>query len=142
MRQVLSSQEMLLSSSEAYCLAPILAKAKALPGAPENYDQRIRNILTVWGGKILDYAHRDYYELVRFYYRRRVEVFLSTPRSGWGNRSRADDELLDARYHEIEQAWVKQPFRVVESERYDGGPVNAAAEVLQKHRRVEAVLNR
>jgi hypothetical protein len=143
LRQVLSSQEMLLSSSEAYCLAPILAKAKALPGAPENYDQRIRNILTVWGGKILDYAHRDYYELVRFYYRRRVEVFLEHAQKRLGQPlTRADDELLDARYHEIEQAWVKQPFRVVESERYDGGPVNAAAEVLQKHRRVEAVLNR
>lgn len=65
MRQVLTSQEMLLSSSDAYCLAPILAKAKALPGAPEDYDVRIRDILTVWGGKIIDYAHRDYYELVR-----------------------------------------------------------------------------
>jgi hypothetical protein len=83
LRQVLNSQEMLLSSSDAYCLAPILAKAKALPGAPENYDERIRNILTVWGGKILDYAHRDYYELVRFYYRKRVEAFLDQ-----ANRSR------------------------------------------------------
>jgi hypothetical protein len=121
LRQVLASQEMLLSSSDAYCLAPILAKAKALPGAPEDYDERIRDILTVWGGKILDYAHRDYYELVRFYYRKRVETFLEHAQKRLGQPlTPADDELLATRYHEIEQAWVKQPFRVGDSERYVG----------------------
>jgi hypothetical protein len=126
---------MLLSSSDAYCLAPILAKAKALPGAPDDYDERIRNILTVWGGKILDYAHRDYYELVRFYYRKRVEAFLDHAEKLLGQPlTAADDQLLSARYQQIEQAWVKQPFRVVESERYAGGPVKAAAAVLEKHR--------
>jgi hypothetical protein len=134
LRQVLNSQEMLLSSSDAYCLAPILAKAKALPGAPENYDERIRNILTVWGGKILDYAHRDYYELVRFYYRKRVEAFLDHAQKRLGQPlTPADDKLLGARYHEIEQVWVKRPFRVAESERYVGGPIKAATEVLQRH---------
>ena len=42
----------------------------------DDIEERIRDILTVWAGKILDYAHRDYYELVRFYYRKRVEAFL------------------------------------------------------------------
>jgi alpha-N-acetylglucosaminidase len=135
LRQVLNSQEMLLSSSDAYCLAPILAKAKALPGAPENYDERIRDILTVWGGKIIDYAHRDYYELVRFYYGKRVEAFLEHAQKRLGQPlTPADDQQLGARYHEIEQAWVKQPFRVADSEWYAGGPVKAAAQILQKHR--------
>lgn len=139
LRQVLDSQEMLLSSSEAYCLAPILAKAKALPGAPENYDERIRDILSVWGGKILDYAHRDYYELVRFYYRKRVEAFLDHAHKRLGQPlTPADDEQLGARYHEIEQAWVKRPFRVKESERFAGGPVKAATEIVQKHRLTQA----
>jgi alpha-N-acetylglucosaminidase len=135
LRQVLASQEMLLSSSDAYCLAPLLAKAKALPGAPENYDERIRDILTVWGGKIIDYAHRDYYELVRFYYGKRVEAFLEHAQKRLGQPlTPADDQQLGARYHEIEQAWVKQPFRVADSEWYAGGPVKAAAQILQKHR--------
>ena len=143
LRQVLASQEMLLSSSDAYCLTPILAKAKALPGAPENYDERIRDILTVWGGKILDYAHRDYYELVRFYYGKRVEAFLDHAQKRLGQPlTPADDQQLGARYNEIEQAWVKQPFRVAESERYAGGPVKAAADVLQKHRLAEAVMKK
>jgi hypothetical protein len=49
---------------------------------------------------------------------------------------------LLARYHEIEQAWVKQPCRVAESERYAGGPVKAAAEVLKKHTLAEAVMKK
>jgi len=37
LRAVLASQEMLLSSSDDFCLAPILAKAKALPHAPRTW---------------------------------------------------------------------------------------------------------
>lgn len=134
LRKVLASQEMLLSSSDAYCLTPIIAAAKTLPGAPENYDERIRDILTVWGGKIIDYAHRDYFELVRFYYRKRVEAFLDHAQTRLGQSlAPADDELLAARYQEIEQAWVNRSFRVAESERYVGGPVKAAAEILHRH---------
>ena len=36
--------------------------------------------------------------------------------------------------HKIEQAWVKNPFTVRTSERYAGTPIEAAAEVLEKHR--------
>jgi len=135
LRQILADQEMLLSSSDYFCLAPILTKAKELPGAPPNYDERIRDILTVWAGRILDYAHRDYYELVRFYYRPRVEAFLKHVQTRFGNQqAMADDEQLTPVYDEIEQAWVKTPFRVAESDKYPNGPVRAAAEVLERHR--------
>jgi alpha-N-acetylglucosaminidase len=134
LRQILADQEMLLSSSDYYCLAPILAKAQALPGAPPDYDQRIRDILTVWAGRILDYAHRDYYELVRFYYRPRVEVFLDHARKRFGAEgAMVDDKQLESVYREIEQTWVKQPFRVADSDKYAQGPVQAVAEILETH---------
>ena len=126
---------MLLSSSDHFCLAPILAKARALPNAPEDFEERIRDILTVWAGKILDYAHRDYYELVRFYYRRRVEAFIEHARGRFGKQATlVSDKELAPIYHEIEQAWVKKPFRVAKSEKYAGTPVQAAAEILKRHR--------
>jgi len=134
LRQILADQEMLLSSSDSFCLAPILAKAKALPGAPADYDERIRDILTVWAGKILDYAHRDYYELVRFYYRPRVEAFLAHAQSRFGDSPTiVDNKQLEPLYHEIEQAWVKTPFEVAESDKYPHGPAQAVAEILQRH---------
>ncbi|MFH1265844.1 MAG: alpha-N-acetylglucosaminidase TIM-barrel domain-containing protein [Planctomycetota bacterium] len=134
LRQILIDQEALLSSSDYFCLAPLLAKAQTLPGVPADYDERIRDILTVWAGKILDYAHRDYYELVRFYYRPRVEALLDHARSRLGKEeTMASDEQLAPIYHTIEQAFVKTPFQVAEAEKYTGGPVQAVAEILARH---------
>jgi len=135
LRAVLASQEMLLSSSDGFCLAPILAKAKALPHAPADIEERIRDILTIWAGKILDYAHRDYYELVRFYYRKRVEAFLAHAEANLAaRRAIVDDTQLDQAYQQIEQSFVKKPFVVAPHERYAGGPVQAVREILARHR--------
>ena len=46
---------MLLSSSDDFCLAPILARASAQSHAPADMEERIRDILTIWAGQILDY---------------------------------------------------------------------------------------
>ena len=141
LRQILADQEMLLSTSDYFCLGPILAKAKALPGAPADYDERIRDVLTVWAGRIPDYAHRDYYELVRFYYRPRVEALLDHARSRLGSeQTPVDDDQLATRYHEIEQSWLKTPFQVTETEKYPHGPAQAAAEILARHRLSEGEL--
>ena len=132
--EILASQQMLLSSSDYFCLVPILAKAMALPNAPESYDRRIRDVLTVWAGRIRDYAHRDYYELVRFYYRPRVNAFLDHARARFPEQAEiVDDEQLAPTYHQIEQAWVNNQFEVAESDKYAHGPVRAVAEVLAKH---------
>ncbi|MBC8460938.1 MAG: alpha-N-acetylglucosaminidase C-terminal domain-containing protein [Deltaproteobacteria bacterium] len=132
---ILTSQEMLLSSSDYFCLQPIIDKAMALPNAPKDYEQRIRDILTVWADKILDYAHKDYYELVRFYYHPRVDAFIEYLREKLANGSREiKDEELTPLYHKIEQAWVKKPFKVEKSEKYAGTPVEAATQLLRKHR--------
>lgn len=135
LRAVLASQEMLLSSSDDFCLAPILAAAKALPHAPADGEERIRDILTIWAGKILDYAHRDYYELVRFYYRPRVEAFLAHAEANFAARGAiVDDKQLEPAYQQIERLFVKRPFAVAAHERYAHGPVQAVREILARHR--------
>jgi hypothetical protein len=135
LRAVLASQEMLLSSSDDFCLAPILAKANALPQSPADMEERIRDILTMWAGKILDYAHRDYYELVRFYYSKRIDVFLDHAEANLAARQAiVDDKLLDPAYQQIEQSFVKEPFVVAPHERYAGGPAQAVREILARHR--------
>ncbi len=134
---ILDSQEKLLSSSDDFCLAPILQKARALPGAPPNFEELIRDILTVWANQIQDYARRDYYELVRFYYRPRVDAFIDHLRKKMaGATSGVEEQDLVAKYHEIEQRWVKSGFRVQKSDRFAGPPSDAATTVLKKHGRV------
>ncbi|NUQ61259.1 MAG: alpha-N-acetylglucosaminidase C-terminal domain-containing protein [Pirellulales bacterium] len=141
LRAVLASQEMLLSSSDDFCLAPILAKAKSLPNAPADTEERIRDILTIWAGKILDYAHRDYYELVRFYYRKRIEAFLAHAEANLAaGRSIVDDEQLAPAYRQIEQTFVKEPFAVAPHDRYAGRPDQAVREILTRHRLSDAEL--
>ena len=109
----------------------------SLPGAPHDFDERIRDILTVWCNKIHDYASRDYYELVRFVYHERVNTFIGhlRERINWSPCVREiDNTELAARYTEIEQAWVKKPVRIGKEDKFKGTPAEAAANVLVKHR--------
>jgi hypothetical protein len=64
LESIMSSIEALLSHDDYYWLSPLIRKARKLPGAPADVDIRARDILTLWAGVILDYASRDYYELV------------------------------------------------------------------------------
>ena len=135
LEDILNSQEMLLSSSDYFCLQPLIAKAMALPNAPDDYDQRIRDILTIWAGHIIDYAHRDYYETIRFYYHPRVSTFISHLHKQMAAGSiEIKDEELTPLYQQIEQAWVKKPLKIARTEKSENTPLEAVRKVLEKHR--------
>jgi len=133
LNKILESQMMLLSSSDYYCLQPILDKAQKLPNAPEDFAERIRDILTVWAGQIIDYARRDYYELIRFYYKPRIDAFLNYLREKLktGAKEINNDELIQT-YSEIEQDFVKKGFTVKKGERFSGTPMEAAEKILKE----------
>jgi hypothetical protein len=136
MGALMESQERLLGANPAFHLTPLIERALRLPGAPRSMARAVRDILTVWAGRILDYARRDYYELVRFYYRRRVDAFLSHALDGAANGSwRVDDRELIERYERIEREFVEQGFDVDASDLPPGSPVDAAREILARHRR-------
>ena len=84
------------------------------PGAPADIDRRARDILTSWGGKIQDYARRDYYELVRDYYRPRVRIFAGSLRTAMkmGIRSRMRPA---GEYERLEQDWIRNGFPLMEA---------------------------
>jgi len=135
LQSILSSQEQLLSSSDYFCLTPVLDAALALPGAPRDYDQRIKDILTVWADGILDYARRDYFELVKFYYRPRIDAFISHLSAQMGRRSNEiDQKTLEEAYGRIEQSFVRHPLVVKKGDRFRGTPVEAAKQVVLRHR--------
>jgi len=142
LREILDALELLLASSDRYRLQPVLDAAASLPGAPPDYDRRIRDILTVWGRykHVLDYARCDYYELVRFYYRKRVDAFLERLRDGMsrGVRDIPDEDALTAVYHPIEEAWVEGNLASDRPEPPRLDPVGAARELLARSRRLAA----
>jgi hypothetical protein len=103
--------EELLSLDDYYWLDPVLHAARALPGAPADVDRRARDILTLWAGHIRDYACRDLYELVRYYYRPRVHAFVQELRRRLANGQcmlnyQPGEVRLNQLYTEIEQRWV------------------------------------
>jgi len=131
MGALMTSQERLLGTNPVFHLSPLIERALRLPGAPRTMARAVRDILTVWAGRILDYARRDYYELVRFYYRKRVDAFLSHALDCAANGSwRLDDLELIARYERIERQFVEQDFDVHASDLPPGSPVEAVREIL------------
>ena len=91
-------------------------------------------MLTIWVGRIPDYARRDYWELVRFCYRPRVEALLAHLRERLAaDAGTADDAELKRRYAAIERAFVEGGYE----RELPRGPfpdtVIAARSVLQGH---------
>jgi hypothetical protein len=130
---ILSDQEALLGSSPYFRLQPMLNKARGMPGAPKDFVSRIRDILTRWLDAIPDYARRDYFELVRFVYRRRVETFLTHMRERMaGGFTTTEPAVLGERYRAIEMAFVNGEYE----RESDGGslpaPVEAASRILRE----------
>lgn len=110
--ELLASIERLLSCDDFYWMSPSIRKARTLPGAPQDVDERARDILTLWAGKIRDYASRDYYELVRGYYRPRVRAYLDEARLKFqrGQQVLNKPPHLDQEYDAIEKKWVTEGF--------------------------------
>lgn len=119
LEKIMAAIETLLSHDDHYWLSPVIRKAKHLPGAPGDIDRRVREILTLWAGEKLfrDYAARDYYELVKNYYRPRVRAYLEKVRHRirLGQRQPYRSEELKSDYGLIENRWVNEGFPLVET---------------------------
>lgn len=124
---VLDAQDRVLSASTWFHLQPLLDKAQRLPGVPRDYSCRVRNMLTVWIDRIPDYARRDYWELVRFCYRPRVDVLIDhlRERLAAGIRS-AEEGELKGRYIAIERAFIEGRYAECLSRGPFPDPVSAA----------------
>jgi hypothetical protein len=114
--------EVLLSHDDYYWLSPIIRKAKSLPGAPADVAERARTIFVSFGGSVSDYAVRDYYEMVRDYYRPRVRVYIQALREllNLNQRQIVPSDQLDNKYAAIEDSWLKNGFPLL-----DGHPDRA-----------------
>jgi len=136
LEKIMASIETLLSHDDYYWLSPILRKARQLPGAPADVDRRARDIFTLWAGESLfrDYAARDYYELVKHYYRPRVRVYLDKVRERLrlGQRQPYRSEELKAVYGPIENTWVNEGFPPVETAPDPKQVVSTAKKVLEE----------
>ena len=139
LRQIMTSIEEILSYDDHNWLTPSIRSARSLPGAPANIGRRVRDILTLQGGypALRDYACRDTYEMVRYYYRPRVEVFIEAMqrqlRDGQCNTRFGPEIVIVAdACAKIERKWVNQGFPLVEFQPAPQKTIPAVRRILQQ----------
>ncbi len=145
--QILDGIEELLSLDDHYWLAPVIRLAKSLPGAPSDIARRVRNVLTVWTPGMRDYACRDLYEMVRFYYRPRVNAYVAGLRRELLNGQRSteyqpEEVVVTRDYETIERKWVEQGFPLVERKANPQQVVDSAKKILAAIPNEEGYLSR
>lgn len=79
--QLLDGLEKILSTREDYCIRPLVEKARRLTGDP-NVERAVKDGMFTFAGTpwLRDYQSKDMFELVKFYYRPRVEAFIAALR--------------------------------------------------------------
>jgi hypothetical protein len=136
-RDLLSAIEALLQHDDYYWISPSIRQARMLPGAPANIDQRARDILTLWQGKLRDYACRDTFEMLRGYYRPRWEAFIAELRYEMKNGQRyAEYQPGESRVAEqcnrIEEKWVQDGCPLVDRRPDPNAVIELAKDVLRR----------
>jgi alpha-N-acetylglucosaminidase len=133
--------EKLLASREDYRIEPIIKKAKKAPGAPQDIERKVKDDMFTFAGTpwLLDYQSKDMYELVRFYYRPRVEAFINTLGKELGKTkgipSTPNPDELTALYRKIEEEWLEKPIEV--KDKFRATMLQAVEEVFNSLKRFE-----
>ena len=81
---------------------------------------------------ITDYQSKDIYELNRFYYRPRVERYLTLRLESLKAGTELSRNRLDAGYREIELAWCKKGYDPKDAPAYAGPTWRAVQEAFDK----------
>ncbi|MBI2193168.1 MAG: alpha-N-acetylglucosaminidase C-terminal domain-containing protein [Planctomycetes bacterium] len=77
---------------------------------------------------IIDYGSRDFYEVLRFYWRPRVQAFLQLTREKMRKGEKPGKEELDKLYRPIELAWDTEGYPKRQAQPYDGPMWHAVTE--------------
>ncbi|MDD2707112.1 MAG: alpha-N-acetylglucosaminidase TIM-barrel domain-containing protein [Verrucomicrobiae bacterium] len=78
---------------------------------------------------LVDYPSKDVYELVKYYYRPRIEAYLKMLDDSLANKTPVNEKRLLESYRQIEKKWRDQPLGEMEAGR-DGDAVKTIARVF------------
>jgi len=149
---LLDNQEKVLSTNEIFCLLPDIKKQLSRPGMGPERARWVKSIVTYLGlicgadwdkyPWLVDYMKRDLYELVRFYYRPRMELYLNTLRERMdkGDYHLPTNEMRPG-YLKITKSFIENPLVVRKEDRYPGTTLQAVEEsfFLFKDEEIETV---
>jgi alpha-N-acetylglucosaminidase len=129
------SVEKILSSSPDYCLKPVVDAAMRMPGVGPGTAEKARDTKTLLGSydKLCDYARKDLYELVRFYYKDRVTYYIKVleEKLQAGNTTIDYAKELDPVYRKMGEDFVKKGFVDLEGSKLRGNTIEKISEAFK-----------
>jgi len=133
----LDNLEKVTSTWPDYCLQTQIDAAAKIPEparAGISGDRWIKEIVTTTIERypvLCDVQHSDYFELIRFYYRKRIGFYIETLREKMSKGiNKVTLEELDPVYRTFHRDWVNIPFKVEEKDRFPGTPIEAVVAVF------------
>ncbi len=146
MKELLNKQALLLSTHKDYCLSTEIEKARKRPGVDCSIDRRIRARVSYLGLLsgcswdedplfLWDYARKDLFELVKFYYHPRVDLYIGTVKNTAkkGLLTFSEAELRKG-YVGITRKFIDGPLRIKDEDKYSGTTLEAAKEIFAQTR--------
>ena len=100
-------QDRLLSCRPELCVSNWIAQARNCvdnPADKDLYEQNARALITIWGvetNSLLDYGHREWSGMMKYYYYPRWKAFFD-----WLNLSVQGKQVAEPDYEAIQKAWV------------------------------------
>jgi alpha-N-acetylglucosaminidase len=136
---VLDVQENLLKTHPYFVMKTEVGKAQLRPRFSPNWTnvQDICRRYSIWDDPqqyagLMDYCRRDLYELLKFYYRKRVEAYISFARRAMDDPEVLDSGDLEAAYARILEKWLKAGFVDKGEDLPRGNPLQAALKGWEK----------
>jgi len=137
----LDRQEKLLSTDTRYCLLPEVEKQMSRPGIGKEQERKLKIDYTYWINDAgwdkypwcVDYAKKDLFELVKFYYRPRIELYINTLRERMNKKDyRLPYVEMKPEYIEITKAFIENPLIVKKKDKYPGTTLQAVEEIFSQ----------
>ena len=148
LKSCLECQEKILSSHAAFYMAGEVELSRKLPKFSSPYyahsvpllsdnSAAIRQRYTALGGvmyypTLIDYARKDVYELIKFYYRGRLDLYLDYLRERLAKSEPFSFEDIEKQNREWTEKFINVPYKDIDPSRspYYGKPGRAAREIL------------
>jgi|GEM_PF-2963268 len=99
-----------------------------------SHEIAIKDSMLTFAGKewLIDYPSKDIFELVKYYYRPRVDLYLRTMKASLTTGKAVDDQVLVAGYKKIEGDWLKTPLLSLKGDLYSSeSTVSAIAAAIE-----------
>jgi|GEM_PF-1042573 len=120
----LDNLEKLLLTHKNYLLDTEIQRSKNIPGTDfvklvKNIKARFSFLSLAWGNSwesyplLLDYAYADFFELVKFYYRKRINCYIESLRDKINRKESIVPSLeIDAKYKNVVYDFLEKPLKV------------------------------